>query len=106
MEDSSEEVEDKVICKVKVIVIGRLSSTNCSMNGALSCRAADILDQIKVLRNSPRFLINTKDPKSLEPVVKYSIFTHENQSWIFCNETDKTGSRAKAGTHLEIDTGE
>jgi hypothetical protein len=61
------------------------------------------LPQIKVLRNSPRFLI--KSEKQHDPIVRYSIYTHENQTWVFCNETDKTGSRAKAGTHLEIDTG-
>ena len=107
-EDKEEGLEegkdDDEICKVKVIVIGRLSS-NCSMNGALSCRAKDLWEQIKVLKNSKIF-IPRNNSKTLEPVVRYSIFTHENQSWIFCNETDKAGSRAKAGTHLEIDTGE
>ena len=52
------------------------------------------------------FVPQPKHSRELDPVVKYSIFTHENQSWIFCNETDKTGSRAKAGTHTEIDTGD
>jgi hypothetical protein len=75
---------------------------NCTMKGALCCKARDILEQINIVRNNARFMINKE---LLAPVVKYSIFTHENQSWIFCTETDKTGSRAKAGTHIEIDTG-
>ena len=98
----SEGGDQEEVCKVKIIVIGGFSS-NCSMNGALSCRARDLWDQIKITKTPSLNL--SEDTKPLEPVVKYSIFMNENQSWIFCNETDMTGSRVKAGTHAEMDTG-
>ena len=102
-DDGNESDKDQEeVCKVKIIVIGGFSS-NCSMNGALSCRARDLWDQIKITKTPSLNL--SEDTKPLEPVVKYSIFMNENQSWIFCNETDMTGSRVKAGTHAEMDTG-
>ena len=55
-ESSEEDRDERDVCKVKVIVIGRLSS-NCSMNGSLSCRAADIWELLNQQKNSPRVLI-------------------------------------------------